>query len=49
MAGLRELPGAPTLLMISHDAAVSRRADRIVQLRDGRVVSDTAVEAVVAP
>jgi ABC-type lipoprotein export system ATPase subunit len=32
--------GATTLVLATHDPAVARRADRIVELRDGRVVGD---------
>jgi putative ABC transport system ATP-binding protein len=31
-----------TVLLVTHDASVARRADRIVQLRDGKVESITA-------
>ena len=30
-----------TIVVVTHDAAVAARADRIVQLRDGEIVSDT--------
>ena len=29
-----------TLLLVTHDAALAERADRVVSLRDGRVVGD---------
>jgi putative ABC transport system ATP-binding protein len=31
-----------TLVLVTHDAALARHADRTVELRDGRVVADTA-------
>jgi putative ABC transport system ATP-binding protein len=34
-----------TLVVITHDMALARRANRIVEIRDGRVVGDTAVAA----
>jgi putative ABC transport system ATP-binding protein len=35
-----------TLIVISHDLALARRAERIVEIRDGRIVRDApAVEA----
>ncbi len=40
----RKLRGL-TVLLVTHDAQVARRADRIVQLRDGKVESITAVGA----
>jgi len=39
-ANLRSLPGAPTLLVISHDLAVARSLDRVLHLRDGRVAEE---------
>jgi putative ABC transport system ATP-binding protein len=35
---------ASTLVLVTHDVALAARADRIVTLRDGRVVSDEAVD-----
>jgi putative ABC transport system ATP-binding protein len=32
--------GGTTLILATHDAAVAARADRVVHLRDGRVVGD---------
>jgi predicted ABC-type transport system involved in lysophospholipase L1 biosynthesis ATPase subunit len=31
--------------MVTHDAEVAARADRIVHMRDGRIVSDTGPTA----
>ena len=39
LVGLRDTL-ASTLVLVTHDAALAARADRIVTLRDGRVVSD---------
>jgi putative ABC transport system ATP-binding protein len=33
-----------TLVVITHDIALARRASRIVEIRDGRIVSDRAAE-----
>lgn len=35
-----------TLVMVTHDADVARRCSRIVRLRDGRIVDDSAAPAV---
>jgi macrolide transport system ATP-binding/permease protein len=32
-----------TMIVITHDAALARRAGRIVEIRDGAIVSDRAV------
>ena len=34
-----------TLVVITHDMTLARRAGRIVEVRDGRIISDTAVAA----
>ncbi len=34
-----------TLVVITHDAALARRAGRVVEIRDGRIVRDTRNEA----
>ena len=39
LVGLRDTL-ASTLVLVTHDAALATRADRVVTLRDGRVVSD---------
>jgi len=42
----RELhAGGQTIVMITHDAAVSKQADRVVQIRDGRITEDRLVGA----
>ena len=38
-----------TLLLVTHDPALAERADRIVSLRDGRVVGDRPREPALAP
>lgn len=40
LLGLNRREGT-TLVLVTHDAALAARADRIVSLRDGQVVSDT--------
>jgi ABC-type multidrug transport system fused ATPase/permease subunit len=40
MANLRELPGSPTLLLISHDLEVARLAERVYLVRDGMLVDE---------
>jgi ABC-type bacteriocin/lantibiotic exporter with double-glycine peptidase domain len=42
MANLEELPGAPAVLTISHDAEVARHSDAVYHLRDGRIVATEA-------
>ncbi len=37
MAGLRDLDPAPSLLIVTHDPLIAAEADRIVELRDGRL------------
>ena len=39
LVGLRDTL-ASTLVLVTHDAALAARADRVVTLRDGRIVSD---------
>jgi ATP-binding cassette, subfamily B, bacterial len=39
LENLRELPGHPAILAISHDPVVAEDADRIYTLRDGRIVA----------
>ena len=38
-AMLDELPRRPTVVMITHDEALARRADRVVHLRNGRIAT----------
>jgi putative ABC transport system ATP-binding protein len=38
-----------TLLLVTHDAALAERADRVVALRDGRVVGDRRREVALTP
>jgi len=38
-----------TLLLVTHDAALAERADRVVSLRDGRVVGDRRREPALTP
>ena len=42
METLRSLPGAPTVIAISHDPAIEAWAERVIHLRDGRLVHDVA-------
>jgi ABC-type multidrug transport system fused ATPase/permease subunit len=39
---LRALPGSPTVLTVTHDPAVAAWADRVVELRGGRVQGEAA-------
>jgi ABC-type multidrug transport system fused ATPase/permease subunit len=41
-ANLSELPGAPTVIVISHDPEVARHVDVLHELRDGRIVDTVA-------
>jgi predicted ABC-type transport system involved in lysophospholipase L1 biosynthesis ATPase subunit len=36
-------------VLVTHDAALAERADRVVSLRDGRVVGDRRREPALAP
>jgi putative ABC transport system ATP-binding protein len=38
-----------TLVLVTHDGALAERADRVVSLRDGRVVGDRRREAALTP
>ena len=44
MFGLQQRQGA-TLLLITHDAALARRCDRIIRLADGRVIAEEPAAA----
>ena len=46
LATLRELPGRPAIVLVSHDDAVAEEADRVYRLRDGRQVG---VESLAVP
>jgi ATP-binding cassette subfamily B protein len=39
LANLAELPWSPAILLITHDPTVAAAADRVAELRDGRVVT----------
>jgi ABC-type bacteriocin/lantibiotic exporter with double-glycine peptidase domain len=41
MANLASLPRVPTVVLVTHDPQAAAHADRVVELRDGRVVSDS--------
>jgi ABC-type multidrug transport system fused ATPase/permease subunit len=45
MRNLDSLPWRPAVLVITHDAALARRADRVVVVRDGRAHEDAAAYA----
>ena len=48
MLGLRREHGT-TLVLVTHDPAVAELADRVIRLRDGRLVGAAGGEAGVAP
>jgi ABC-type bacteriocin/lantibiotic exporter with double-glycine peptidase domain len=39
---LRRLPWGPAVLLITHDPLVATSADRVLEMRDGRVVAEAA-------
>jgi ABC-type bacteriocin/lantibiotic exporter with double-glycine peptidase domain len=39
MANLATLPSAPTVVLVTHDPQAAKHADRVVELRDGRIAS----------
>jgi ABC-type lipoprotein export system ATPase subunit len=42
MGALQELwDGGATLMVVTHDTALAERANRVVEIRDGKVVQDT--------
>jgi ATP-binding cassette subfamily B protein len=49
MANVRALPGAPTVVVVTHDPHAAMHADRIIELRDGRIVADADADAETAP
>jgi ABC-type multidrug transport system fused ATPase/permease subunit len=42
MDNLRDLPGAPTVIAISHDPEIEGWAGRVLHLRDGQLISEPA-------
>lgn len=42
LGNLRELPGSPTVIAISHDPEIEAWAGRVIHLRDGRIASELA-------
>lgn len=47
MALLRELAGAGhTIILITHDRAVAAQAQRVIEIRDGRILGDSGGQAV---
>jgi ABC-type bacteriocin/lantibiotic exporter with double-glycine peptidase domain len=42
LGNLSELPGSPTIIAISHDPAIEAWADRVIHLRDGRIINEIA-------
>jgi ABC-type lipoprotein export system ATPase subunit len=38
-----------TLLIVTHDASIARRAARVIRLRDGEVVADAAAPPAAPP
>jgi ABC-type multidrug transport system fused ATPase/permease subunit len=45
LANVRELPGSPTVIAISHDAAIETWAGRVVHLRDGQITREMVTMA----
>jgi len=45
MTRLTSLPQSPTVLLVTHDPQVAVHAERVIELRDGRVVSDSGAGA----
>ncbi|MBV9310924.1 MAG: ABC transporter ATP-binding protein, partial [Solirubrobacterales bacterium] len=45
MENLRELPGSPTVVAISHDPEIEAWAGRVIHLRDGKLAADMAAVA----
>jgi ABC-type multidrug transport system fused ATPase/permease subunit len=45
LGNLRELPGSPTVIAISHDPEIEAWAGRVIHLRDGRIANAVAAAA----
>jgi macrolide transport system ATP-binding/permease protein len=46
MALLKELHGeGHTIIIVTHDAAIARQTDRMIEISDGRIIADTRNEA----
>jgi ATP-binding cassette, subfamily B, bacterial len=45
LGNLRELPGSPTVIAISHDPEIEAWARRVIHLRDGRIATEVAAAA----
>ena len=43
MANLRELPGSPTIVAISHDPKIEAWAERVIHLRDGQLAPEASL------
>ena len=42
MGALQELwRGGSTLVVVTHDKALAKRANRVIEIRDGKVVEDS--------
>jgi ATP-binding cassette, subfamily B, bacterial len=48
MSRLMELPQRPTVLLVTHDPQVAAHVDRVIELRDGHVISDRRTGRVAA-
>ena len=45
LANLVDYPGAPTVILISHDSEVANHVDAVHYLRDGRIVKTDRIDA----
>ena len=44
---MRELnKGGTTVILITHDTAIARQADRIIRVKDGRIIEDSLTHPV---